>query len=58
MVPRREPIVAQARTSPDRIAGIGIANQRETAVFWDRETGAPQLPGHWGDKSEVDKYVF
>ena len=23
------------------IAGIGIANQRETAVIWDRETGAP-----------------
>jgi glycerol kinase len=26
---------------PADIAGIGIANQRETAVIWDRETGKP-----------------
>ncbi len=25
----------------DRIAAIGITNQRETVVFWDRATGAP-----------------
>jgi glycerol kinase len=25
----------------DRIAGIGITNQRETIVFWDRRTGQP-----------------
>jgi len=25
----------------DRIAGIGITNQRETTVLWDRETGEP-----------------
>ena len=25
----------------ERIAGIGITNQRETAVFWDRRTGEP-----------------
>ncbi len=27
--------------SGDRIAAIGITNQRETAVVWDRQTGAP-----------------
>ena len=27
--------------SPDRIAGIGITNQRETAVLWERSTGRP-----------------
>jgi glycerol kinase len=27
--------------SADRIAAIGIANQRETVVVWDRRTGAP-----------------
>ncbi|MCZ8513546.1 glycerol kinase GlpK [Paenibacillus filicis] len=26
---------------PDEIAAIGITNQRETAVIWDRETGRP-----------------
>ncbi|WP_377192166.1 glycerol kinase GlpK [Ruegeria meonggei] len=27
--------------TPDQIAGIGITNQRETTVIWDRATGAP-----------------
>ena len=26
------------------VAGIGIANQRETVVFWNRETGEPVCP--------------
>lgn len=26
---------------PGRIAAIGITNQRETSLFWDRKTGAP-----------------
>jgi len=26
---------------PGRIAGIGISNQRETAILWDRDTGLP-----------------
>jgi glycerol kinase len=33
--------VAQAQVSADEIAAIGITNQRETAVVWDRETGEP-----------------
>lgn len=27
--------------APQDIAGIGITNQRETTILWDRETGAP-----------------
>lgn len=27
--------------SPDQVAGIGITNQRETTVVWDRHTGKP-----------------
>jgi glycerol kinase len=27
--------------APERVAGIGITNQRETAVVWDRATGEP-----------------
>ncbi|MFL6829752.1 MAG: glycerol kinase GlpK [Sphingomicrobium sp.] len=30
---------AMAETEPPRIAAIGITNQRETAVIWDRATG-------------------
>jgi glycerol kinase len=33
-------VVAQVG-GPDRIAAIGIANQRETTVVWDRSTGEP-----------------
>lgn len=28
----------------ENVAGIGIANQRETVVVWDRETGKPLAP--------------
>lgn len=28
----------------ENVAGIGIANQRETVVFWNRETGEPVCP--------------
>ena len=33
--------IAKSGVGIDRVAGIGIANQRETAVVWDRATGAP-----------------
>src|SRR5262245_13475509 len=33
--------LGRARIRPSDIAGIGITNQRETAVVWDRETGEP-----------------
>jgi glycerol kinase len=36
---------------PDRIAAIGIANQRETVVFWDKATGEPLAPAIvWQDR--------
>lgn len=31
----------QAGLTPKDIAGIGITNQRETTIVWDRETGEP-----------------
>lgn len=34
-------VIAQARAHADEIAAIGIANQRETAIVWNRETGQP-----------------
>lgn len=33
--------LAKAQVSADRIAAIGITNQRETSVFWDKDTGEP-----------------
>jgi glycerol kinase len=35
----------------DRIAAIGVTNQRETIVFWDRHTGEPLAPAIvWQDR--------
>ena len=31
----------KAELSPSELAAVGIANQRETTVLWDRRTGAP-----------------
>ena len=33
--------MARAGTSAENIAGIGITNQRETTIVWDKETGEP-----------------
>jgi glycerol kinase len=34
-------VLAEANVKPEQVAGIGITNQRETAVVWDKETGIP-----------------
>ena len=34
-------VVAQSGVDPKDIAGIGITNQRETTILWDKETGRP-----------------
>ena len=36
-----EEVLAKSGVKADEIAGIGITNQRETAILWDRETGKP-----------------
>ena len=33
--------LASGGISPSEIAGIGITNQRETTILWDRQTGKP-----------------
>ncbi len=39
----------------EKIAGIGITNQRETIVFWDRRTGKPLAPAIvWQDRRTAD----
>jgi len=34
-------VLKEASIRPEDLAGIGITNQRETAVVWDRESGKP-----------------
>ena len=34
-------VLNEAKASPKEIAAIGIANQRETTILWDKETGKP-----------------
>ena len=33
--------IAKSGISPDQIAAIGITNQRETVIVWDKKTGTP-----------------
>ncbi|MBR2732334.1 MAG: glycerol kinase GlpK [Clostridia bacterium] len=33
--------IANSSVKPSEIAGIGITNQRETTILWDRQTGKP-----------------
>ena len=35
--------IAKSGISPDEIAAIGITNQRETTVVWEKETGKPVM---------------
>ncbi len=47
-------MVAQAG-GPSQIAGIGITNQRETIVFWDKRSGEPLAPAIvWQDRRTSD----
>jgi len=48
--------LAKAGVDADRIAGIGITNQRETIVFWDRDTGEPLHRALvWQDRRTADR---
>ena len=47
--------VRQAGLAPEQVATIGIANQRETVVVWDRGTGRPVAPAiTWQDTRTED----
>jgi len=47
--------VAQAGLTAADIAAIGITNQRETVVVWDRDTGEPIHPAIvWQDRRTAD----
>ena len=47
--------LAAAGIQGDRVAAIGITNQRETTVLWDRATGAPVHRAIvWQDRRTAD----
>ncbi len=47
--------IANAGAGPGSIAAIGITNQRETTVVWDRETGKPLYRAIvWQDRRTAD----
>ena len=44
-------VIAKARLKPESIVALGITNQRETTVIWDRATGRPIAPAIvWQDR--------
>lgn len=47
--------MAKAGLSPDRVAAIGITNQRETTMVWERATGKPIYNAIvWQDRRTAD----
>lgn len=47
--------LAKAKLQPEQIAAIGITNQRETTVVWDKQSGHPIHPAIvWQDRRTAD----
>ncbi len=48
-------VLARAQARPAEVAAIGITNQRETTVLWDRDTGEPVCPAIvWQDRRTAE----
>jgi glycerol kinase len=48
-------LLGQSPVGPDRIAGLGITNQRETTLLWDRRSGEPLHRAIvWQDRRTTD----
>src|SRR5262245_26419643 len=48
--------LAAARMRPADVTGIGITNQRETTIVWDKRTGHPVYPAIvWQDRRTADR---
>jgi glycerol kinase len=52
-----EEALESAKASADDIAGLGITNQRETTVVWDRNTGEPVMNAIVWQDTRTDKLV-
>jgi glycerol kinase len=50
-----EEVLHKADVKPGDLAAVGITNQRETTVLWDRKTGNPIAPAIvWQDRRTAD----
>ncbi|HMD70188.1 MAG TPA: glycerol kinase GlpK [Bryobacteraceae bacterium] len=49
--------MAQRGLRPADLAALGITNQRETTVLWDRETGRPLANALVWQDTRVDEYI-
>lgn len=49
--------LSEAGVKTEQIAGIGITNQRETAVVWDRKSGEPIYPPSYGNPARQPAYA-
>ncbi|HEV7751415.1 MAG TPA: glycerol kinase GlpK [Baekduia sp.] len=49
--------LSNANATADDIAGLGITNQRETAVVWDRNTGEPVMNAIVWQDTRTDRIV-
>ena len=48
-------VLARARAGAEDVAAVGITNQRETTVLWDRASGRPVAPAIvWQDRRTAD----
>jgi glycerol kinase len=51
-----EAALRSARLRPEELAGVGIANQRETTLLWERASGRPVHPAIvWQDRRTADR---
>jgi glycerol kinase len=49
-------VLSDTGANPQSIAAIGITNQRETTVLWDRKTGVPLAPAIvWQDRRTASR---
>ena len=49
-------VVARARATPQDIVAVGITNQRETTLLWERASGRPIGPAIvWQDRRTADR---
>ena len=47
-------VIEESGVSPGEVAGVGITNQRETTLIWDRRTGKAVCPAiAWQDRRTV-----
>ena len=49
-------VLQQATAKPQDVAAVGITNQRETTVLWDKRSGEPVAPAIvWQDRRTADR---